>query len=340
MNFTFEKGRPGNDARRLFPLLTKAAATRIGSILLVAVGYFVVARLSLLLAFDHTNATPVWPPTGIALVAVLALGYRAGPGIFAGAFFANILTLTGAGFSIPDSVIASLITASGNTLEAFVGVALIRRFSGGVYPFENVRDVFVFVVFGALLSTMISSTVGATSFCVVQGDWNLYHRLMLTWWLGDATGAIVVVPVCLGWTRLNGSEWKPGRIAEALLLAVLLSVVSVIVFGGDSSLKYLTLPVLLWAILRFGLFEVSLSVAILSGLAVFGTIRSAGALNARTLDDSLLFLQSYICVVAMSALFPLGRGQRSEKYGERIALGEDLRRHDHRQRTGGILRTR
>jgi hypothetical protein len=79
--------RSGNNASRLFPLLTRGAGTTTGAVLVVAIGYFVVAKLSLLLAIEHTNATPVWPPTGIALAAVLALGYRVGPGIFAGALF-------------------------------------------------------------------------------------------------------------------------------------------------------------------------------------------------------------------------------------------------------------
>ncbi len=290
----------------------KSAATTLGAILLVAIGYFVAARLSLLLAAEHTNASPVWPATGIALAAVLVLGYRIGPAIFAGAFFANLLLLTGAGFSAPDSAIGSLVTASGNTLEAFVGSALIRRFSGTAYPFDSVRGVFAFVVFGALVSTMISSTVGVATFCLEQGDWTLFRRLWLTWWLGDATGAIVVVPVCLAWTRLNASEWKPGHIAEGVILCVVLSVVSGIVFAGDSPLKYLTLPVLLWVVLRFGLFEVSLSVALLSAVAVWATVSSVSGLNAKSLRDSLLFLQSYICVVALTALFlsAVVRGQK------------------------------
>ena len=187
-------------------------------------------------------------------------------------------------------------------MKALVGSALIRRFSGSVYPFESVRGVFVFVLFGALLSTMINSTVGATSFCLLPGDWPLYHRLWVTWWLGDATGTMSSFP-SVWMDEAKPSEWKPGRIAEALLLCVLLALVSCIVFVGDSPLKYLTLPILLWVILRFGLFEVSLSIAILSGLAVFGTIRSVGTVSAGTLGNSLLFLQSYICVIAMTASF-------------------------------------
>ncbi len=303
MDVAHEEGRYRDNHRRFSPPVKKATVTTAAAILLVAISYFVVARLSLLLALEHTNATPVWPATGIALAAVLALGYGVGAGIFAGAFFANLLVLIGAGFSISDSVIASVLTASGNTLEAIVGSALIRRFSRGPYPFESVRDVFVFVVFGALLSTIISSTVGVTSFCLAQGNWTHYSQLWLTWWLGDTTGAIVVVPLCLAWTRLNASEWKAGHIAEALILWVLLSIVSYMVFVGESPLKYLTLPVLLWIVLRFGLFEVSLAVAILSGLAIWGTIHSASGLNAGGLRDSLLSLQSYICVVALTALF-------------------------------------
>src|SRR2546426_7722256 len=46
--------------------------------------YVVAGKLGLSLAFVHVRASPVWPPTGIALAALLTLGYRVWPAIFRG----------------------------------------------------------------------------------------------------------------------------------------------------------------------------------------------------------------------------------------------------------------
>jgi PAS domain S-box-containing protein len=321
MDVAAGKGNPEGNRISPPPPLWNSGAKVAGFMLLIAAGYFVVARLSLVLAFEGTNATAVWPATGMALAAVVAFGYRAGPGIFVGAFFVNLLVLKNAGFSIPDSMVAALVTAGGNTLEAFVGSALIRRFSGGTYPFETVKDLSVFVVFGALLSTMISATTGVAIFCVHQGDWGLFQRLWLTWWLGDVTGAIVAFPACLAWKKLDAREWKPAHVAEAVVLCLLLSVVSITVFVGENPLRHLTLPVLLWVVLRFGLFEVSMSVALLSGLAIWNTIRSTGGAGMESLADSLLFLQSYIGVVGLTALY-LSAVVRGRKRTERALRSE------------------
>src|SRR5260370_30611619 len=59
---------------------------------ILAVIYFVAGKLGLMLASLHASASPVWPPAGIALAALLLLGYRAWPAIFIGAFLVNVTT--------------------------------------------------------------------------------------------------------------------------------------------------------------------------------------------------------------------------------------------------------
>src|SRR6266850_1175910 len=87
----------------------------LGWRLAVLVGvYFVAGKLGLRLAFEHASATAVWPPTGIALAAMLLYGYRMWPAIFVGAFLVNIATA--------GSVWTSLGVATGNTLEGLQGV--------------------------------------------------------------------------------------------------------------------------------------------------------------------------------------------------------------------------
>jgi len=87
---------------------------RILTALAVCGAYFVAGKLGLRLASVHPSATPFWPPTGIAFVALLTLGLRFWPAIFAGAFLVNITTV--------GSVLTSLGISIGNTLEAVLGV--------------------------------------------------------------------------------------------------------------------------------------------------------------------------------------------------------------------------
>src|SRR4030095_1563674 len=90
---------------------------------ILAIIYFVAGKLGLMLASLHASASPVWPPAGIALAALLFLGYRAAPGIFIGAFLVNVTTA--------GNVATSFAIATGNTLEALVGAWLVNRFAGG-----------------------------------------------------------------------------------------------------------------------------------------------------------------------------------------------------------------
>jgi len=298
-----------------FRLKTASQATFISTLVVAAV-YFISARLSLFLAFEHTNASPIWPPTGIALAAVLMFGYRITPGIFAGACLANILTLNGMGLSLSASIIAASTTALGSSLEVLAGVLMIRRFNGDKYPFDDIKNILIFIIFGALLSTMISATIGATSFCAATGDWVLYRSIWLTWWLGDATGAVLFAPLLLSLPMRDRSEWKPGKTAEVMLMFVLLGVVSIIVYAWNYPVKFLITPVLLWAILRFDLFETSLSVVLVSGIAIFSTMKTSNALSGEALNETFLFIQSYLGVISAMALFlsvVVGEQKRSEK---------------------------
>ncbi len=107
----------------------RAQARYAATILAVALAYFVVAKLGLQLASINPSASPIWPPTGIALAAVLLGGYRIWPAIFLGALAANATTA--------GSIETSVVIAMGNTLEGVVGGYLINRWSGGSDTFAS-----------------------------------------------------------------------------------------------------------------------------------------------------------------------------------------------------------
>lgn len=96
---------------------------------LLTLCYAMTAHASLLLAFAHTNATPVWPPSGVAFAALLVMGYRAWPAIFVGALLANLSTFHANGVALhATTIVASLCIAFGNVLEALTGAWMVRRF--------------------------------------------------------------------------------------------------------------------------------------------------------------------------------------------------------------------
>jgi len=190
----------------------------------IALLYLVVAKLSLRLAFINASASSIWPATGIALAALLLLGYRVWPAIFAGALLVNILT-TG-------NFITSICLAGGNTLEAICAAWLITRLAGGTRAFDRAQDVFKFAV-SAVFSTLISPTVGVTCLTIAGlADWANYGAIFLTWWMADAIGALVVTPLLILWNQERSWTFQPKRDVEVALLLLSLIFIAQIVFGG------------------------------------------------------------------------------------------------------------
>jgi integral membrane sensor domain MASE1 len=141
--------------------------------------YFAAGKLGLMLAYLHPSASPVWPPTGLALAAVLLLGYRVWPAVLVGAYFVNVTTA--------GSIATSIGIATGNTLEALVGAYLVNRFANGRDAFDRPEDVFKWALLAAMISTVVSATFGVTSLCLGGvASWASYGAIWLTWWLGDA----------------------------------------------------------------------------------------------------------------------------------------------------------
>ncbi|TMH10656.1 MAG: two-component hybrid sensor and regulator, partial [Betaproteobacteria bacterium] len=136
-----------------------------------------------MLAVPPGYATAVWPPSGLALAAVLLAGNRAWPGIWLGAALANV--------AVQSSALAALFIGTGNTLEAVVGASLIRRFIGAPRRFEHGEDVFKFV--GSIaIASMIAATIGVLSIVATGAiPWADFPGHWWTWWQGDTTGIII-----------------------------------------------------------------------------------------------------------------------------------------------------
>jgi signal transduction histidine kinase/CheY-like chemotaxis protein len=268
---------------------------------ILTVAYFIAGKLGLMLASLHASASPVWPPAGIALAALLLFGYRAWPAIFVGAFLVNVTTA--------GNVATSFAIATGNTLEALVGAWLVNRFAGGTTAFDRPQGVFKFAL-AAAFSTIISPAFGVTSLGLAGfADWTNYGAIWLTWWLGDATGDLVFTPLVLLWIVTSKRSWNKKEAAEVGALLLLLVALSWIVFGGwfeissrNYPIAFICGPVVIWMAFRFTQRETATGIFILSAIAVWGTLRGFGPFVEETENQSLLALQSWTAVLTITAM--------------------------------------
>ena len=274
----------------------------LAAIAFLAVTYFVAGKLGLRLASVHPSSTAVWAPTGIALAGLLTLGYAVWPGIFLGAFLVNVTTA--------GSIATSLGIATGNSLEAIVGTLLVNRYAHGRRCFDRAQDTFKFAALAGLLSPALAATFGTTSLSLGGfASWADFQPIWLTWWLGDAAGALVVAPLLILWVSDIGWRWGRARLVELVVLFASLIVLGEVVFGGSFApgtrnypLEYLCIPILIWAAFRFGQREAVTATVILSAIATWGTVRGFGPFVARTSNEALLLLQAFIGVAAVMTL--------------------------------------
>jgi diguanylate cyclase (GGDEF)-like protein/PAS domain S-box-containing protein len=263
--------------------------------------YFLAGKLGLKLAFVHGSATAVWPPTGIALAALLLLGRWAWPAIFVGAFLVNVTT-TGA-------FLSSVGIAMGNTLEALLGATLVERYAGGQRALDRPRNVFRFAILAGMVSTAVSASFGVASLAldgaIPRGQW---ASVWLTWWLGDVGGDLVVAPPLLLWGGSTLPKWPLGRIVEALLIVVAVIVAGVAVFAGflpgawNYPASFLCLPLLLWAAFRLGRRVAATVTAIFAAIAIWGAVAGVGPFVRPSPNESLLLLLAFMSVISVSTL--------------------------------------
>jgi integral membrane sensor domain MASE1 len=269
---------------------------------LLTFAYFGAGKLGLSLAFLNASASAVWPPSGLAIAAVLLLGYRATwPAIFVGAFLVNLTTA--------GTVTTSLAIAAGNTLEAVAGAAIARRFAGGAATFKRAGDVVRFVIFAAIPSAALSATIGVTALARAGYVPGPAAPVWLTWWTGDFVSDLVVAPLLLIWFMDGPPRLRAARLIEGAGLIVATLCVSWVVFVGHPfvrtehyPLEYLCVPVLIWAAFRFERVGAITAAFLMSAVAVVATRRGMGPFAVGDPNESLLLLQTFVGVIALTAV--------------------------------------
>jgi integral membrane sensor domain MASE1 len=257
--------------------------------------YYITARIGLLQELVRGQVTPLWPPTGVALVSLLILGTRVLPGIALGAFLVNA--------PIGPSAYATLAITTGNTLAPLCAYWMLRRV-GFRNELDRLRDGLALVFLGALTGMLISATIGSGALVgaggVSAGD---FWPTWSVWWTGDAMGVLIVAPLLL---FLSRARWPRGapvrRWVEGITLLVTALVVTLLVTSVHMDLLFLVLPFVVWAALRYEAGGAALCVVVVSGLTVRAAALGSGPFAGNDLLANMVTLQAFNGSVALTGL--------------------------------------
>ena len=195
-------------------------------------------------------------------------------------------------------------------MEAVLGAYLVVRFANGRHAFERAENVFRFAVLAGGLSTAVAASIGVASLYLggfVSGA--NPAAVWLTWWLGDMVGALVLAPCLLFWSERPSWSWSGRSTLQGALAVFSLLLVGFILFGDflpagfqNFSLAFLCIPLVVWATFHLRPHESATAVLALSGIAIWGTLRGIGSFASKDPNESLLLLQAFMGVIAMTSL--------------------------------------
>ncbi len=265
------------------------------TIIIVALAYFVFAKLSLFLATLEQGVALVWPPSAIALAAALRLGYLAVPGILLGSSLIIPFKLTIAG------IVTGLVFLGSNAIEPVIGRAIIRRFRSDRHLLDKSRNVFIFAI-AAVSSPAVSATLAVSALCLTGlASWGAYGEIWRSWWQANAIAILLFVPALLIWSDKSAKDDTRSRmqIIEGGFIVFLTLAIAYIAFGRGYPIEYLLMPLLVWSSFRFGQGGTTTVVAIVATISVLATANGFGPFVRDSLNQSLLLLQSFLGAISI-----------------------------------------
>lgn len=265
--------------------------------LLTALGYFLLASLSLYATKGADNIAAVWPPSGYFLALLLLMAPRARLASFAGMIVASTAAnmLSGA----PALLSAAFTTA--NVAEGAVALWLINRREKGVLSFMATRSVGNFCV-GAIAGSFASAGLATL---LTGGDFEFFR----SWLTTVALGMLIVTPPVVMLMRLAESgllrHTNRSTIVESVVMMTVAAAVTAICFSqAEYPVTFIPCVAVVAASYRLGPFGAAGSVFIVTIIASLMTSQGLGPIA--NMDKSpttiVLFLQFYLLTLLGTAL--------------------------------------
>ena len=310
--------------RRIWVASRSPAARYIAGVLALAAAYYAAAKLGQTLRYT-ASVSAIWPPAGLGIAALYLWGLRWWPGILIAELVVNgELLLDDKGLPL-----GSLLgQQAGNMAEIVVGAILLRALIGPRAGLDRVEQVGgMLVALGT--ATAISASVGTLSMLaggvIESSEVPTFWR---TWWLGDTSGGLVVLPLMLAWAPDPVAAWLRIRTWEGALVMATVAALGVIAVSTDEPVTYMVFPALIWAAFRFGPQGATLAIAVAAGVAIGVTANDVGPFYKQPIDHRTLSTQAYIAVAALTTLFLSAVVSERERSSAQLA---DAKRHEGEQ---------
>jgi signal transduction histidine kinase len=271
----------------------------VAGVVVIGAGCFALAEGGKALLLTGP-AGAFWPAGGVAIAVLYLGGLRWWPGVLLG----DLGSLLGDVLSVGVPPGAALAEAAGDMARALVAVVILRRLVGpraALDRLEQVGAVLVAVASGAAISATVAMLALRAGDAIEASEMSVFWR---SWWLGDLSGGLVVVPLALAWARPPAPAWRGRGAWEGALMVAAVVALSVSAVSADQPLTYLVFPALIWAALRFGPQGATLAVAVAVAvvIAVWAASNELGPFVEHSPTDSALNLQLYITLAALTTL--------------------------------------
>ena len=300
----------GLERRTLVQWIRARSSRYVLEVAVLAGLYYGAAKVGYAFNFAGPVAAIVWLPAGVGIVYLYLRGLQFWPGMLIGDLLANDYMAVPVGSALGQTI--------GNVLEVVLAAYLLRRLDRDRNLLESVDGVARMLV-PVSVATTISATVGSISLWlgnVVSSE--SIPTVWRTWWLGDACGALLVVPLAIAWSRPISVPVTRRRVLEAALMLATTAALSDLATRTHRPLAYLVFPVLIWAALRFGQRGATLAVLVVVGLTVWNTTHLVGPFYFHDITRSVLETQVFIAVAALSALCLAAIVSEREQFAERL----------------------
>jgi len=298
--------------------------------------YLAGAGVAQALATAPESGISIWPPSGLFLATLLLTRRRSWAWWVAVALLAE-LSANAVWFG--NALGVAVLLYLGNALEAIAGAWLLRLIAGGRFRLRSVRDVLVLLLAGAMAAPCVSSTVGAATLWASEGQG--FWRSWALWWVGDATGVLVIAPlvlVCVDRARRGGLGVPPGRTLEAAALGLTFVGLVMLSLGGLLPFAYIIMPALLWAALRFEFGGAVVSILVLTlltaGLTVGGMSPFLGGQEGQS--QRHVMMQLLLAISAISALVMAAIARQYRRSREELERSNERLEERVRERTATL----
>ncbi|MBL8831601.1 MAG: MASE1 domain-containing protein [Rhodospirillales bacterium] len=293
------------------PWLPRTLETGGGSVwmlgnLAVAAGYFALAMIvSRFFAAYGLFPAPIWLPASVAMVAAMAGGLGAAPGIYVGAFVANFVL-----FDPPVAEAAAI--AATNTAGPLLGAALLRHWHPRRGLFDSFSGVVAFLVSTTLVAPAITALGGATALTIGKPfDGALFYEIWLGWWLSDSGGTLFLAAAAMLWLGIEKGQRGPAEplAPRELLVWTAVAVLAILLFltreMPGAAIKWafpflLVVPIA-WVALRMSLRAALTLVSLVAIVASAGTVAGVGPFQTGA-GNSLQLVGVLVVLLAMTVL--------------------------------------